>query len=408
MKGTLFPCLRGVMGDWVYYSALMTAEQIAASITTAKSIREEEKLEDFLQRRLRDRVKKIARYLKSTQSRFFNAIIVGVFDSVPDWFEFDLKAMHGKRLDVSPVELGALHESMGLLRMTGKEKMFAIDGQHRTKAICDVWAEQKELPQAERVLASDQFPVVFVAHIDDLAGKKRTRRLFSDINKRAVPVSKGDLAIIDEDDICAIVARRLYAGYRRFRGLISLTEVSNLDPHDTEHFTNLLTLVKVNRKLKSLYRKRRGTSESDEVNVSALLSIAVSFYDFMIEHLPDLRSFFIDKSISLKALREKRLSLLFRPVGLVLIASLYQRLSARGVLDVLAQLGRKIDFALNGAHFDALMWNKGRMEVKHNRTALLLCLHLLGQLSRAETDSLGEQYSVATKDSRQLPRPLTK
>ena len=84
------PCLRGVIGTWVYYPALMSAEQIAARIMTVKDIREAKALDDYLQRDLHPRVKNIVRYLRSHDTRFFNSIIIGVFDALPQWIEFNL------------------------------------------------------------------------------------------------------------------------------------------------------------------------------------------------------------------------------------------------------------------------------------------------------------------------------
>src|SRR6266849_4332946 len=97
------PCLRGVIGDWVFYSALMSAEQIAKRIETSKNIREAKSLEDFLQRQLKDRVKVIANYLVQRPNRFFNSMIIGVFDALPKWVQFDLsKGEH--ELDMPEVE----------------------------------------------------------------------------------------------------------------------------------------------------------------------------------------------------------------------------------------------------------------------------------------------------------------
>jgi DNA sulfur modification protein DndB len=126
--------------------------------------------------------------------------------------------------------------------------MFAIAGQHRCRAI----AEARSGRDGTKHLVDEQFSVILVPHVDNATGKKRTRRLFSDINKKAVPVSKGDLAIIDEEDLCAIVARRIYADYKNFRSgkIISLTESTNLPPGDDEHFTNLLTLLSTAKVLK--------------------------------------------------------------------------------------------------------------------------------------------------------------
>lgn len=76
----ILPCLRGVIGDWVYYSSLMTASQINDWIQTAKDIREAKSLDEELQRDLKERKKDIAKYLLNDKSRFFNSIIVGILE----------------------------------------------------------------------------------------------------------------------------------------------------------------------------------------------------------------------------------------------------------------------------------------------------------------------------------------
>ena len=120
--------------------------------------------------------------------------------------------------------------------------MFAIDGQHRIEGIKAAFAENPER------INDDQYSVIFVAHRDDKPGKVRTRRLFSDINNNAVKVSGGDKVIIDEDDLSAIVTRRIYAEYAPFKSgaEIALTEQKEQLVEDSkERFTSLLALYTV-------------------------------------------------------------------------------------------------------------------------------------------------------------------
>lgn len=391
-KRQVFPALRGVVGDWVYYSTLMTAQQVAGSVLPAKSIREAKTLEDFLQRDLGQRVKRIKSYLLRNESRFFNSLVVGVFGGVPDWHEFSFGDAHP---GVTSADLSSIRSSAGLLTLTGDEKMFAIDGQHRTAAITEAW---EQVSGSDSSVLDDQYAVILVAHIDDADGKKRTRRLFADINKRAVPVSKGDLAIIDEDDICAIVARRLYAEFPLFKKLgpkpISLTKSTNLDPRDDEHFTNLLTLVTVNQRLKGLYKKKRATEESASENVDALRKVAEQFYSFVASHCPDLKRLF-SRKVTIADLRDKEKSVVARPIGLVLLARLYAHCAKAEALPTLQRGLGKIDFALPGKHFNGLLWNKSRIENKHARVAFDLSLYLLG-LRKAH--GLLDEYQQALKN----------
>ena len=118
------PCLRGVIGDWVFYSALMSSKQISRHVKTAKIIREAKALEDFLQRELKDRVKDIARYLLQRENRFFNSIIIGVFDALPQWIQFDLEKA-AKTIGLPYSE--EIEDSLGLCR-TGARGHEALSG----------------------------------------------------------------------------------------------------------------------------------------------------------------------------------------------------------------------------------------------------------------------------------------
>jgi len=189
MKTWSNPCVRGVFGERVYYSGLLSGEQIAERIISAHQIREAKSLEDWLQRKLNARCSDIANYLCERPNKFFNSIIVGVFGGLPKWVPFDLKKA---AIDLHlPDTLAA--ESMGLLVFDGSEKLFAVDGQHRVEGI------RLAQERCAESIKKDEYPVILIAHIDDAEGKLETRRLFSDINKRAVPVSRGDNVVIDED-----------------------------------------------------------------------------------------------------------------------------------------------------------------------------------------------------------------
>ena len=402
MSAWQIPCLRGVVGDWVFYSGLMNAEQIAKRIDTSKNIREAKSLEDFLQRQLKDRVKGIAGYLRQRPNHFFSSIIIGVFDAMPQWVQFDLsKAAH--ELGMPDVE--HIEDSLGVLVFDGKEKMFAIDGQHRVEGI--KIARTKE---PEKTVA-DQYAVILVAHIDNKEGKIRTRRLFSDINKRAVSVSNGDKVVIDEDELNALVARKLYAEYLPFKDgkLIAVTETEKLAEGDDKHFANLLTLYTANKKLRKLFKRKRGVAEYDRDNVEAFYRIAAAFYDFAIKHEPSYKKFFLSQKTTLGKERKNNRNVLFRPIGVVLLAKLYAHFAHVEKLNVLMDHLGDIQFKSPGGVFDRILWNAGKIEAKaENRTAAFeLCLYLLGETNSAAQVELIEKLKKITKDPHyELPKQV--
>jgi DNA sulfur modification protein DndB len=402
MKSKLIlPSLRGVVGDWVYYSSIMNASQIHDWISAAKDIRESKALDEILQRDLKERKLKIANYLLKDESRFFNSIIVGIFDGVPDWVEFDLSKAQNEFASYGEYE--ALKESVGLLIFHGDEKMFAIDGQHRVAGI--QIAHEMDISKApeKRVFNDDQFSVIFIAHSDDSKGRRRTRKLFSDINNNAKAVAPGDKLKIDEESLDAIVTRKVYAEYSFFQNgnLISLTEGEKLNINDTDHFTNLLGLNNTNRVLKKLFKKVPKSNDWDEVNINNFYTIVTEFYDFIIPNVNSYREYFIDKTINLAEVRKDNNNLLFRPVGIKILAGLYVHFYLKNKLTYLKSHLNSLDFVMPNSPFNKVLWNKGKMEARelNQKIALELSLYLFGELDQIGTQSLLEKYRELLKNN---------
>jgi len=396
------PALRGSIGDWVYYSSLMNANQITEWIETAKNIREAKSLEEVLQRELKPRIKNIANYLKNDNARFFNSIIIGVFDGVPDWVEFDMAKADNIIDDINAREY--IKQSFGLLVFQGNEKMFAIDGQHRVEGIKQALQENKN-----KEVTADQFSVIFIAHTDTKDGMKRSRKLFSDINKNAKPVSKGDKVIIDEQELNAITARRIFAEYKYFENgkLIAPSENAKLDKDDVSHFTNLLAIYKVCSILKPLFKKEPKTLDFDENNVTKLQAIVTDFFDFIIENLPEYKAYFISKTLTLTTARHNNSYLAFRPIGLFLLARIWLHFKKTGNIDTFKNKLTKLSFILPASPFNEILWVKGKIEPKefNQKFAVDFGLYLLGEETNKE--NLVNRYQTIMKNqSINLPNVL--
>jgi DNA sulfur modification protein DndB len=342
---------------------------------------------------LKPRVRKIAGYLRKRDDRFFGSIILGVFGGLPDWVELDFSVV-GKKLKIpDPREI---EESVGLLIFYGGEKIFAIDGQHRVEGIKAAAAADPER------LQNDQYPALLVAHRDDAPGKVRTRRLFCDINKNAVAVSEGDKVIIDEDELAAIVTRRVYAKYPAFEGgdQIAVTEKKEqLFEQARERFTSLLAIYTVCRQLKKLYQKPRGTLENAPENVRAFQAVVSEFFNFATRHEPSLNRYFRQKKTTLQAERKNNRSLFFRPIGLEVLSRLYAHFAPKNGLPTLQYALESFHFENPGGVFDGILWNAGRIEAsaKAKKAAVDLCLYLLHQLTPAEEAKLADTLREVTK-----------
>ncbi len=398
-------CLRGILGDWIYYSSMMSAEQIKEWVKPSKDIREAKSLDEILQRDLKERKKDIAKYLLNENSRFFSSIVIGVFGGLPKWYEFSLKS--NPNIDIS-IDTDDYTNSIGILSFEGNEKMFAIDGQHRVAGIAIAYDEIIKKNKKNQFL-DDQYPVLFLAHIDDELGKKRTRKLFSDINKKAKPVAQGDRIKIDEEDLIAITTRRIYATYPYFQNgkLISLTENAKLEQKDTSNFTNLLGLYNLIKVLSKLFNPQKSIQLWDEANIVTLKSIVECFFDFIIENVNEYKSYFIDNTLSIEKARKDNKYLLFRPIGLVLLGKLYVHFFEN--LDYLKEVINKIGFIFPESPLNNVVWNNGRMEAKssNQNIAFKLVLYILNQLNDNEENNLLNQYRILLKNEHlNLPNKL--
>ena len=194
------PALRAVMGERVYFVAALSLGEVAARISFAREVHTSEALNDLIQRRLNlGRAEQIAKYLSDEKQRFFNAIVVGVYAGNPTWQDFGDIQPENPDDDLAIPSYAS--DTFGFLRFSGREKLFAIDGQHRLAGIRKAVSDNAEL-------CDERMAVIFIAHEAGDAGLQKTRRLFTVLNKTAKPVLKGDIIALDEDDMMAIVTRR--------------------------------------------------------------------------------------------------------------------------------------------------------------------------------------------------------
>ena len=201
MEKLYLPSLRGLMGDWIYYPTLMKLKDIAQRVKIAEEIYPNKNLNEMVQRWIKKkRGKEIKDYLLKQEQRFFNSLIVAIYEGDPSWY--DITRIEGNdQLDAEDVPEDVV-AGIGILSLNGEEELFTLDGQHRLIGIQEA---VEESPQ----LGEDKLAVILIAHRTNPAGMERSRRLFTTLNKNAVRVSKGETIALDEDDAMAITVRRL-------------------------------------------------------------------------------------------------------------------------------------------------------------------------------------------------------
>ena len=249
----VLPALRGVMGDWTYYSALVDLQQLAERVKFADKIQPNKGLSNMIQLGLDDkRPPDIADYLLTQPERLFNSLVVATFGGRPNWFPLSDVTTGPDEEQLNDLS-EEIVQSVGFLTFTGEEDLFAVDGQHRLAGM-----KQAVARAAERDWY-DEIPVIFVSHSDDNHGLVRTRRLFTTLNKNARPVTKRDTIALDEDDVMAITVRRLIEQESNLFGShrIALVAENNMPPGDETSLTTIGNLYDV---LATLFSKRKQTS----------------------------------------------------------------------------------------------------------------------------------------------------
>lgn len=404
------PCIRGRMGDWMYYVTLLSFKEVANRVRLPKEIdikyknQENLKLGEWIQRELQAyRTKEIVSYLKTQDQRFFNSLILGMYDGKPQWSEINVKS---NSIYNDEEEVDYLSKTFGILTLTGKESIFAIDGQHRAFSIREALNEDKSLE-------NDEICAIFVAHKATDEGKLRTRRLFSTLNRYAKPVNKKEIIALSEDDNCAILVRRLVENHPLFKDKILISGNKSVSPNSFNHFTSIISLYETIEVLltektilgfktkgheKISYTNTRVSDEQLDKDYEAL----VYTFEKIINSITSLKSFFINNK---KIIRSNlKTNLIFRPIGQKIFFDVYKICLAYNKEEEFLSFFNSIDFSLNNKVWKKVFWDEETRnilpETKRQRYAALLLLERFGfEIKRTKRDDeTYENFAFSASD----------
>ena len=250
----IYPAIRAQMGSWQYYIVRMKMREIAHEVKLAHDIYSDKTLSDAVQRTLGEkRVKtEIVGYLARHPDRFFSSIVVAAMEGEPMWHPVEMDEATVPRIFTSS---SSLRDSFGVLSFGDEPRYYALDGQHRVAAIKLLVNGEADV-QAPQGFDDDLLSVIVVLREehDTPEGEwmRRYRRLFSSLNRYAKPTDHDTNIIMDEDDLFAIVTRRLITEHEFFQApgperesFKVLTKGKNVKT-GMRHFTTLQTLYAVN------------------------------------------------------------------------------------------------------------------------------------------------------------------
>lgn len=366
----------------------------------------------MIQRKLKNKWgREIKEYLLNQEQRFFNSLIVAVYQGKPNWYEItDLEG--SEQLDESEIPDDVV-ASIGILRLSGGERLFTIDGQHRLMGI-------KQAIKRNAALGEEELTVIFVAHRTDEEGRARSRRLFTTLNKNAKQVSKSDIIALDEDDTMAIIVRQLIEGHPMFQaGRISYNARANLPKGN---FTSLTTMVNLYDVLLILFTKVYGQRTkkkltdarlSDEV-LEEHYEYACDYFNHLVNTFKPLQEF-LDAGDSYETVTAKyRTSgggnILFRPIGLLILTEIVSTLSPKRQLSECMTMISKLPQGLTDVPLRGVIWNStgNTINSKGKTVARNLLLYMLDAYE-GDKDELHKSYANAlevNEDQIKLPQKV--
>lgn len=407
IKSIHLPSLRGNFGAWSYFSTVIKVKDIVESnriITVPESKALYTKnINQILQREIDlTRIGKIKEYLLKSKERFFSSLIVAIHKGNPEWADFDLERQF--RIDndlIDDAEVEFIENKIGVLTLSGNEEIFVLDGQHRLLGIRRAFEEDK-------TVGEDEISLIIVIHKADL--KQRTRRLFTVLNRYAVSIKPAEKVILEEDDAAAILTRKLVQEYPTFiiDNAVSSTKSFNLTGTDTKNFTSLVCIYEINKILidySILYKSKVIIRPSDTVLEKLYVRIK-AFWDFFFKTFPNTVKFIKEEKVPATFVRNKRSggSLLLRPEGQLLFASVYKEFEESNKLKVFKDNVSKIDFNLSGRNWMYVFWKGDTMETKHKKLKKSIFKFLLGNKEEkkyitGELTKIYKDYNLTYKDN---------
>lgn len=386
------PVIRGHIGDWGYYTGIMKFSQVAGLVTpSVDDFCNPSCLNDLLQRQLTDNYLSIKNYILNENQRFFNAVVLAIYDGDPKWLE---------------IEFGEEYEeynNVGFLDLNESVKIFPVDGQHRVKGIIEALKENTGISEEE-------IPVIFIAHKNTVEGKRRTRKLFSTLNRRAKPVGDNYQIALDEDDIVAIVTRELVEELELFQGeRMCNSKGKQIPATNVNAFTSLVALYQCNDfliqnwlGLSDINMKQNKLYRPDDNVINDAFEYVKNYWNEFTSNITAIQNYLSIDDKPAKDYRNKTGgNILFRPIGIIEFVKASYELSKRMKISFKETLQKLngIEMNLSSNVWKGVLWD-GKKII--NRVSLPLLRYLIMYLvckeclTAKELERLIELYILTT------------
>ena len=329
----------------------MKMRELATEVKFASEVYDDRTLDEAIQRALNEgRVnKEIVSFLQRRSDRFFASIVVASLGGNPSFYP--VRITDDPQFAIFTDQ--GLDQSFGVLTFSGEQDYYALDGQHRLKAI-QTLLDRSESPDPPPGFSEEEISVLMIVRQEqaDAAFLQSYRRLFSSLNRYAKKTDADTDIIMDEDDVFAILTRRLIIDHEFFKWSgrqMSSPRVKmrgkNLNSNDI-HFTSLQTLYRMNETLLKTAARDAGWGTDltplrefkrfrpDEEYIDELYIELETYWDGLLEILPELRREphgMRNHDADIDGEGELADNLLFWPIGQELLAEVCRRMLNRNL-----------------------------------------------------------------------------
>lgn len=404
---TTVASMKGKLGSTEYFILSMKAKELVekAIIPSEMDDWKNMTLEEKEQREINyTRVKnQIAPYLARDEDRFFGAIILAARNFDPSNFE--------PISDVATKGLPNLYKTqaqcMGFLTLTGGEELIPLDGQHRLKAIKFAIEGKDEKSKVINSftpcsnLANEDITVMLIPY-----DTKKARKIFTKVNRYAKPTITGQNLVTDDDDIIAVLSRKI-ANDQEIIGA-RLVKYNNNTLNDSKdwHFTTLGTLAVCNDAILSSHfpEKIDRTRPVDTEKRSLYTDKVSEVWKFLVENIDLFSDMLEDKDETGDDKRReiRQNYLLGKPVPQACLVSAFAHLTVGSQSLTSSEAAKKlnaIDWRKDADEWDRLFMSGGKIITKNKKLVTdILFYRAGGTLNSDQKEALLDRYRALFPD----------
>lgn len=422
---------RAKLGSTVYYIAKMPVEELVNSVGLAIELPEWKDMtpDEKMQREpdINRVVDEICPYFIEDQDRFFGSLIVDIYSGFEN-MKFDPISKYVK--DDITFAYDVSMQDAGFLSLPGKERLIALDGQHRllamklclkgNSAISAVMLGNKKMTsqmlalEAHPELADEEVSVIFVEHRDNM----KIRKIFNKVNKYARQTGRGQNIITADDDVYATIARKLFSDGGVLEK-VGKNELVNWKSNTLSQRSKQLTTVSALYTIAETLSKDKGWSAkvmpSDEDEIEEAFYENTEFWTELLNGM-DVYQEYLDltrKDKPISNLRDQ--NLLMKPVTHMALAHVayFAKKHSAAWGDVVAKLN-KVNWSMdNSVWFNILVIPAKKKKVitgkESIRAAGMVISYMVmsDKMSVAEVEEVKEIISNATNaQSNDLPEKV--